>query len=86
MTNIMYYIGHEMQKQEITCPNTFISYFTAYLMHYAYNSKTRADRKRKLLQIWNQYEIIYTSNIVLNINEVHHYKCMNLRSEIESSL
>ena len=43
----MYYIGRKIENEEITRPNTFILYFTAYLIHYFYNSKTKGDRKRK---------------------------------------
>ena len=32
---------------EITRPNMLISYFTAYLIHYFYNSKTRGDRQKR---------------------------------------
>ena len=31
----------------ITRPNTLISYFTTYLIHYSYNSKTRGDRQKR---------------------------------------
>ena len=33
---------------------TFIPYFTAYLIHYFYNSKTIGATAKSGLQIWNQ--------------------------------
>ena len=41
---------------EISRPNMLISYFTAYLIHYVYNSKTEGKRKKK--SIWNKRKIV----------------------------
>ena len=38
----------KIRNEEITCPNTFILYLTAYLIHYFYSSKTRGDRKKHI--------------------------------------
>ena len=46
-----YYVGHKIRNEEINHPNTFIPYFTAYPVHYSYNSKTRGERRKRIMDL-----------------------------------